>query len=122
MPQFNFDNIPLAQLHEWLQPYINAAPAKAVTRNKNNTSNLHGTPPAVLANYRSTTTADAQANIPGQRKHLFARIAERCGQVKQSLETHGLGDSRPLWYLGFLTLAHFCTDGADFIHEIGNGD
>ena len=120
--QLSAGDIPNAQLDEILKPYMNAAPvAKAV--NYSSGPILTGVPPTILASHRrSAATKAAQSNMPTERReHLFARIAERCGQVRYSLDTHGANDGRGLWYLGFLSLARFCNDGADFVHPISNG-
>ena len=51
----------------------------------------------------------------------FKLIAEKCAQVGSSLTNHGNGDLYPVWY-GHLSLSTFCSDGGNYIHEIGNGD
>lgn len=56
------------------------------------------------------------------RPRAFAQIATQCEQVKLSLANHGNGEDRQLWLLGNLTLAHFCVDGADYVHALGDGD
>jgi hypothetical protein len=67
-------------------------------------------------------TAAAQVGTSVSQTRSFAAIAEKCEQVKQSLAAGGAGDPYQLWYLGFLSLAHHCEDGADFVHEISKGD
>lgn len=65
--------------------------------------------------------AAAQANLPSFRKpSSFAKIAGECAQVHDSLTSHGAADNRNTWYLGHLTLAHFTTDGAQFVHAVGD--
>lgn len=65
----------------------------------------------------------ARANMaPQARPRSFTAIASRCAQVQISLTNHGKGEDRGLWLLGNLTLAHFCSDGADYVHPIGDGD
>lgn len=71
-----------------------------------------------------TMAQAAGANLPANtRPRYMAKIAQPdgCGQVAHSLATHGVQDPYPLWYLGHLTLAHFCQDGNDFVHPIGDG-
>src|SRR5580765_8987622 len=63
----------------------------------------------------------AHQGIP-RRDYSFRTIAAKCAQVGNSLAAHGNGDSRDLWYTGHLTLTEFCADGADYAHEISNGD
>ncbi len=101
-----------------LQPYVGQMSRAAV----NYGSGLSGAPSQVFQARPSQTNAAAQANIPSKREHLFSRIATKCAQVKQSLANHGAGDPYPLWYLGHLSLAHFCADGADYVHPISDGD
>ena len=96
-----------------LQPYVSAQP--------NYGSGLAGAPPKI-ANVNTSTLAAAQANMPSRREHLFSEIATKCEQVKRSLTTGGKGDSYSLWYLGHLSLAHFCSDGQAYAHEISKGD
>jgi hypothetical protein len=70
-------------------------------------------------------TAAAQANLPSApstRPHLLSKIAGQCGQVAKSLEEHGEFDEYPIWYQGNLTLAHFCVDGANYVHQFGDGN
>lgn len=50
----------------------------------------------------------------------FAHIATQCAQVGLSLSTGGATDIYPLWYLGMLSLAHHCADGADFVHPVSS--
>lgn len=102
-----------------LQPYVGQVSAKI-----SNGGSLAGSPPSVFALRQQTTssaTAAAQT-VPDRREHLFSEIANRCLQVKTSLANGGAGDSYPLWYLGLLSLAGFCTDGTFFAHEVSKGD
>ena len=71
---------------------------------------------------QANAAAAAQANVPANaRPRHFAKIATRCKQVEQSLAEHGANDMYPLWYLGNLTLAHFCVDGDQYVHPISDG-
>lgn len=106
-----------------LQPYVGVMPAaRAVGQSYG--AGLAGSPPAVFKQRQNAgaMTQIAQDGPTNRRDHFFARIGERCEQVKASLANQGAGDEYPLWYLGHLSLASFCTDGQDFIHEIGRGD
>lgn len=107
-----------------LQPYVNAATVAKVA-NYSSGGNLAGSPPVVFTQRQtptSTATAAAQQNIPGRRDYFLATIAERCLQAKTSLANNGLGDQYPLWYLGFISLAHFCKDGDVVAHDLSRGD
>ena len=64
--------------------------------------------------------AAAHAGIE-RRDHSFKAIAAKCLQVGSSLAVHGNGDDYHVWY-HHLLLNHFCSDGATYAHEIGNGD
>lgn len=64
--------------------------------------------------------AAATANLAPRRPRSFARIATQCVQAATSLAEHGEHDKRTLWYLGWLTLLHFCEDGAAYAHPIGS--
>lgn len=78
---------------------------------------------AALAHAAAPNMTAAAATLPSQvRVHEFSRIATQCGQVATTLANRGKGDDRPLWYLGNLTLAHFCADGAQYVHAVGDGD
>lgn len=83
-----------------------------------------GAPAAALAGGTThpNMNAAAQANVQQGAKRSFADLATKCEQVKLSLTNHGAGDSRDLWYLGFLSLAHHCADGATYAHELSKGD
>ena len=81
-----------------------------------------GSVQSIFANRAGTMTAAATANLfTNVRPRFMAKTAQGCGQVAQSLAVHGAQDPYPLWYLGHITLAHFCQDGADFVHPIGDG-
>lgn len=105
-----------------LKPYLGSPPPATTV----------GTPAAMLAGSgpaavfqapHANMTAAAQANLPvASRPRQFSRIATQCEQVKQSLAAGGAGDHYQLWYLGFLSLAHHCEDGAQFVHPISQGD
>lgn len=104
-----------------LQPYMGVAQQRA---GNYSSGGLSGAPASVFAGRQpssSPSAAAAQANMPARREHLFADIAKTCEQVKHSLGTGGATDGYPLWYLGFMTLAHFCSDGASYAHEISKG-
>ena len=66
--------------------------------------------------------AAAQANKPMTLRYEFKQIASKCKQAQVSLAVGGDGDAYQLWYLGFLSLLHHCTDGAAYAHEISKGD
>jgi len=57
-----------------------------------------------------------------ESRFLFAEVAKRCEQIKQSLANEGDGDLYPVWYLGHISTAVFTRDGRDFIHPISKGD
>jgi hypothetical protein len=117
--------IPNDTLCEPLRPFMGAAKQHAPKTNTGNVvklAGLTGPPPALAQQRQSTLTAAAQAGIPPGRTHSFERIATKCPQVKRSLATGGEGDPYPLWYTGFLNLAHFCGDGEHYAHEISKGD
>jgi hypothetical protein len=57
-----------------------------------------------------------------ESRFLFAEIAKRCEQIKQSLAVGGNGDPYPIWYLGHVSTAVHTKDGKDFIHPISQGD
>lgn len=111
---------PNALVLDKLQPYVSVvvAPTPTVVAPA---AGL-GTAP-VLAGASALAQA-AQSGVAGrvQREYSFAKIATKCAQVKLSLATHGVGDDRPIWYLGNLSLAGWCTDGATYSHDLGNGD
>jgi hypothetical protein len=107
------------QLWRSLSPYaskrsIDNMPTKQLDRHV-----LAGTPPALAKVRKSSLTAAAQAGVSSRREHTFERIATQCLQAKRSLAVNGVDDDRRLWYLGFITLASFCSDGAHYAHEIG---
>lgn len=115
----NTGEYPNQLIYDKLQPYLSAVPTKAANYGSNS---LVGGPPPILAAHQSSTTAAAQANLPTKRDYQLANIAKECGQVKQSLASGGAGDPYPLWYLGFMSLAHFCSDGEDWAHKLSQGD
>lgn len=104
-----------------LQPFVGITPTTVVSH-AGASALAGGAPAAAFAGTSTTMNAAAQANVMTQRPHEFSQIAGKCAQVKQSLATGGNGDPYQLWYLGFLSLAHHCVDGADYIHEISKGD
>ena len=67
--------------------------------------------------------AAAQANmpVPQSAKREFKYIVPKCLQVQQSLADGGLNDPYQLWYLGFLSLTHHCSDGLSYAHDLGKG-
>lgn len=81
-----------------------------------------GTVSPIFAGRAAATAAAAQANLPARREYLFAEIGKKCAQVRMDLATNGAGVNRPIWYLGHLSLAHFCSDGPTMAHEISKGD
>lgn len=82
-----------------------------------------GTVSPIFGNLAGAPNMNAAAALPAPpvRPHSFAKIAQGCPQVAASLADHGATDLYPLWYLGHLTLAHFCADGADYVHPISSG-
>ena len=119
---------PNAMVLDKLQPYVgiiptvvpSQAPAPQAT---NLASNLSTGGPAPIFNTARTPNlnAAAQANMPASAQREFKHIIPKCLQVQESLKTGGKDDSRPLWYLGFLSLAHHCSDGQPYAHELGKG-
>lgn len=87
-----------------------------------------GGPAAAFAGTTPTVGTSANALVQGvaqytaHHRYKMASIATRCGQVQESLRTHGNGDPYPLWYNGFLTLAAFTEDGDQFIGPLSDGD
>lgn len=69
----------------------------------------------------SRLNAAGQANMPApsSQQYLFAEVAQACPQVARSLAEGGEHDDRQFWYLGHISLASYCADGADFVHKIG---
>lgn len=122
LSKYSRGDYPNQLIYQALQPYVGIQTQRAVNYGSGG-STILGTPPVVLATHRSINNAAAQANIPTyKRDYYFAEIAKKCEQVKLSLATHGLGDTNRLWDMGFLSLAHFCVDGSQFIHPISDGD
>jgi hypothetical protein len=119
---------PNALILNALQPYVGLIAAKPQAQQVGTASALAGGGGAVVQGVFAgkatpNMAAAAQANAqPAARPREFARIATQCEQVRLSLANHGKGENRPLWMLGNLTLAHFCTDGADFVHPLGDHD
>jgi len=105
-----------------LKPYMGLTPASPTV--VAGTSVLAGSgPAAAFTSSHANMAAAAQANLPVvARPRSFALLATKCEQVKQSLAAGGHGDHYQLWYLGFLSLAHHCEDGAQFVHPISQGD
>lgn len=78
---------------------------------------------ATRAATATAMVAATSANVsPTARPREMARIAPQCLQVSASLSNHGDGDAYPLWYLGHLSLAHYCVDGASYVHALSDGD
>ncbi len=116
---------PNALILQQLQPYVGQVQAKATGTHSGSAAALAtGSVSPLFANRpQSNTAAAAQANLPASnRNYEFAEIAKKCLQVKMDLATNGAGVDRPIWYLGHLSLAHFCSDNAVMAHEIGKGD
>jgi hypothetical protein len=114
LPQYSRSEYDNALLWRALSPYKTDAPVI-----KRTNAPLTGTPPALAQVRRGTSSnAAAQTDMP-TRDRSFARIATKCEQVKQSLANGGDGDSYPLWYMGFISLTNYCSDGAHYAHEIG---
>lgn len=65
--------------------------------------------------------AAAQANTPRRQAQprFFSEILLRCGQAATSIKEHGANDGRQMWH-NLLTLLHFCDDGAQYAHPIGD--
>ncbi len=131
IPKLAAGDYPNALIFAALQPYVGLIAAKVTHATQVNqaatASALAGggaVVQGVFANQATPNMAQAaQASLsPNARPREFARIVVQCAQVKLSLDNHGKGENRPLWLLGNLTLAHFCTDGADFVHLLGDGD
>lgn len=110
---------PLAQLQTALTPWIAQTAAGAATGGLAGAISIGARPSFMNTGPAPQTNQAASANIP-TTEYLFANIAQNCKQVQTSLANHGAQDSRDLWYLGHLTLAHFCQDGRDFAHNIGS--
>jgi hypothetical protein len=116
----------LAQIEVALAPFVGMASANQGAGQSSATGHgatfaLGAKPIFMNQGAQPQTNANAQANLP-PNEYLFANVAANCLQVAQSLANHGDGDSYPLWYRGNLSLAHFCTDGANYTHEISKGD
>lgn len=118
--QLTKSDYPNAMIYQALQPYM----ANLKVANYSSGGSIVGAPPTVLGQRQqaSSSTAAAQANLPQRRQYLFSEISKKCGQAKRSLSTNGAGDGYPLWYLGFMSLAVFCADGAVVAHELSRGD
>lgn len=130
-------DIPNASMLGKLQPWIaripqvvggKAASAKAgvvgstVSALATGTGGIAGSVSSIFAGTAATNmNAAATAGVPARRPRSLAKIAAKCGQVSGSLATHGANDGYPLWYLGHLTLAHFCEDGPDYTHALSDG-
>jgi hypothetical protein len=111
---------PNALVLDKLKPYVSATPP-ALAQAPSLTG-LAGSPAAAFAGVAAPNmSAAAQTHTSQARPRYFAKIAEKCEQVKKSLAEHGKDDSRTLWRLGHVTLAGFCEDGADLVHDIGSG-
>jgi hypothetical protein len=118
--------IPNQVIYDKLQPYM-ALAANYGNGISSGSGALAGGPSAVMAQ-RSGSLATpqslvaAQANMPARAERFLAAIATKCHQVRDSLATSGAGDSYSLWYLGHLSLAHFCADGNQLAHDLSRGD
>ena len=66
--------------------------------------------------------AAAAAGLTTAKPRLLANIEPKCEQLRMSLASGGNQDSYALWYLGWLSLAHFCADGVDYVHTLSAGD
>ena len=125
-------DFPNALLLDVLRPFVGTSvPASGPTVGSqkpasagNNVIALHGNakPAFAMQTASAPMAAAATANMPARRPHEFIKIAAKCLQVQQSLTNNGDGDQYPLWYLGHLSLAHYTTDGSQFVHEISRGD
>ena len=119
--------IPNQVILQALTPYLGMAPARSTTgvlQSQQAAAALGGGGSNVASIFQgqANAAAAAQANLPtNTRPRHFAKIATRCKQVEKSLAEHGAQDMYPLWYLGNLTLAHFCVDGSQFVHPISDG-
>jgi len=113
---------PNAQIEAALKPWISTAAQQIRVAAGGATFTQLGQRPAHIADQPALNlNAAAMQNIE-RCNHSFEQIAKQCQQVSMSLAAHGNGDQYQLWYLGHLTLAHFCADGADFVHPISDGD
>ena len=127
-------DVPNAFMLACLQPYVGqivsrttntaqvqmAGQASALAGGGSNVSSIFQ-----AAGVATNMAQAATANLPQLGpERLFARMAEpgACAQVATSLASGGAGDAYPLWYLGFLSAAGYCSDGAQFIHPISQGD
>lgn len=109
-----------------LTPYLGVSPGPASlpASPSPNVGGLAGGAPSPLFNsYRSPNmNAAAQANMPAaSAQREFKYIVPKCLQVQQSLATNGSSDNRSLWYLGFLSLTHHCSDGQPYAHDLSKG-
>lgn len=123
MTQLSAGDYPNQLVYQGLQAYLVQGQALAV--NYGSSAAIAGAPPAVLAQRRAAqqqgTMQAAQANMP-QFHRLFSEIAQKCKQVELSVANQGHGDPYPLWYLGHLSLASFCSDGGQYIHIVSCAD
>ncbi len=129
--QLSGGDVPNDTMLAALAPFVGQAPARphvgagagAASTGSNVVALSGGRASTALATVTAPNMAlAAQAGAQQRHPWSFARIAQMCQQTGRSLASHGAGDSYPLWYLGHLTLAHFCEDGAQFVHEIGRDD
>jgi len=124
LSQYSRGDYPNQLIYQALQPYVGVVQARAVNYGSGG-GVLAGAPPAVMAQRQQqlSSIAAAQANLTdNKRPRYFAEVAKKCGQAKLTLANGGLGETNRLWDLGWLTLLHFCADGEDYIHAIGNQD
>lgn len=127
-------DIPNAIMLATLQPFVGAArvPAKVgvattgVAGPSNSVAALAGGAGATVtaifgAAAPANMNAAAQAGTPTlpKRPRFMSNMLGKCGQIDTSLLEGGRNDDRNTWYLGHLTLAHFCDDGAQFVHQLG---
>lgn len=106
-----------------LQPYVGVSTISTTPRSSNaSTSALAGgnVSPLFANGQGPNMNAAAASNLPAQMSvpRSFADMAKECLQIATSLAEGGEHDNRKTWYLGHLTAAHFCADGADFVHPI----
>lgn len=108
-----------------LKPYIGAGPANPPASPIVATSGLAGGTPSPLFQTHPSPNmnAAARANMPvlASAKREFKYIVPKCLQVQQSLADGGLNDRYQLWYLGFLSLTHHCSDGQPYAHDLSKG-
>lgn len=132
IPRIVAGDYPNALILNALQPWVGlqtargAQVAQGAAQAQGTAQALGGGGAAVQGIFAGRATPNmaqaAQANVTTSRPRFMSRIATRCEQLKLSLANHGKDEDRGLWLLGNLTLAHFCEDGADYVHLVGDGD